>query len=179
MAVKRFLRMVNGRLQQIAGVVVSSGSSNAGDLVALGDNGRLDDSVMPAGVGANTQPLVASGAIGAGKFVNFFQDSSTSPSTLKMRLADNSNGRVAHGFVLSAVADAATGIAYPMDAVNSALSGLSPGVEYYLGTSGGIITPALDETASANQGVGKVSQYVGIAKSATELVTNDSDAVIL
>ncbi len=175
MGAKRFLRMVGGHLQQIAGVVISAGSSNAGDLVALGDNGRLDNSVMPVGIGANTQPLVASGAIGAGKFVNFYQDG----SSLKMRLADNSNGRVAHGFVLEAVADAATGNAYPMDAVNSALTGLTAGVEYFLGTAGGVITPALDETLAANQGIGKISQYLGIAKSATELVTNDADAVIL
>lgn len=175
MPAKRFLRLVGGKLQQFAGTVISAGSANGGDLVALGDNGRLDNSVMPVGIGANTQSLVASGAIGAGKFVNYFVDN----GTLKMRVADNSNGRRADGFVLEAVADAGTGAAYPMDAVNSALTGLTAGTEYYLGTAGGVIASPLDETQSTNQGVGKISQYLGIAKSATELVTNDADAVIL
>lgn len=175
MAAKSFLRLVAGKWQQIRGVVISAGASNAGDIVALDDSGRLDSSVMPVGIGANTQSIPASEALSAGNFVNFYSNA----GVLNVRKADNSNGRRADGFVLAAVASGATATVYPMDSVNSALSGLTPATEYFLGTAGGVVATPLDETLTANQGVGKISQLLGTSKSATELVTNDCDPVIL
>jgi hypothetical protein len=66
---------------------------------------------------------------------------------------------------------------YPLDGINSNLSGLTPGVRYYLGTAGGVIATPLVETDAGN--VGSISQYLGYAKSATELVTNDDGYVEL
>lgn len=179
MAAKSFARLVGGKWKQIIATVISGGAANAGDIPALDDSGRLHMSLMPAGIGANTQSVVASEAIGAGKFVNYWPDASGGAAVIKMRLADNSNGRAADGFVLEAVSKDAAGTVYPLDSVNSALTGLSAGTEYYLGTAGGLLAVPLDETLAANQGVGKVSQFLGVAKSATELVTNDRDPVTL
>jgi hypothetical protein len=64
-----------------------------------------------------------------------------------------------------------------MDGVNSALTGLTVGSNCDLGTSGGVTTTTLHEATVA--GTGKVSQLIGKAKSATELITTDSIAVIL
>jgi len=175
MAAKTFLRLVGGKLKQIVATVVSSGVGDAGNVVALDDSGRLDQSLMPVGIGANTQQIPASEALTAGNFVNFH----TTAGALNVRKADNSNGRRADGFVLSAVANAAQATVYPMDSSNTALTGLTPGADYYLGTGGAAIAVPLDETLPANQGGTKISQLLGTAKSATELITNDYDPVIL
>lgn len=175
MAAKSFLRLVAGKYRLIVATVVSAGAANAGDVVGLDDTGRLDLSVMPVGIGANTQSIPASEALTAGNYVNFHSNA----GALNVRKADNSNGRRADGFVLSAVANAAQAIVYPLDSVNTALTGLTPGADYWLGTAGGVISAALDETLAANQGSNKISQFLGTAKSATELITTDSDPVLL
>lgn len=173
MAAQGFLARVAGRTKQIIATVVSAGAANGGDIVALGDDGRLDMSVLPPGIGANTTQAVASETLGAGKFVNFHDDG----GTLSARLADNSNGRQADGFVLQAVSAAAIATVYPLDGTNAALAGLTPGARYWLGIAGGVTATPPDETDAAN--AGKISQYLGVAKSATELVTTDDGYVVL
>lgn len=168
-----FLARVAGKTKQIFAIVTSAGVADAGKIVATGANGRLDDSVMPLGIGAATNEAVASEALGAGKFVNFFNDG----GVFSARLADNSNGRPAHGFVAEAVSAAATATVYPLDGVNADLAGLTVGGEYWLGTAGGVISAALDPADAGN--VNKVCQLLGEAKSATELVTEDNGYVIL
>lgn len=173
MATQKFLALVSGIYSQIAGLVASAGAADAGKLVATGPDGRLDGTVMPLGIGANTTQAVASEAIGAGKFVNFHANA----GEMNVRLADNSNGRYADGFVKDAVASAGTATVYPLDSTNAALTGLTPGSRYWLGTAGGVTETPLDETDAAN--ANKVSQYLGVAKSATELVTDDRGFVVL
>lgn len=170
---KAFLARVAGRTRQILATVVSAGVANAGDIVGLGPDGRLDESVLPVGIGANTTQATASEAIGAGKFVNYHE----SGGALAVRLADNSNGRHADGFVLEAVSSAGTATVYPLDGTNAQLTGLTVGGRYWLGTAGGVTAAPLDETDAAN--ANKISQYLGVAKSATELVTDDDGYVVL
>lgn len=171
MAQQGFLDLVGGKLKRVRAIVTSAGSGDAGKIPALGSDGKLDASVMPAGVGANVVVAVASEAIGAGKFVQLFADA----GVLKMRLADNSNGREAWGYVRTAVEADASGSAYRLNTANAALSGLTPGSDYWLGTAGGVIDTPLDpETAT-----GKLSQYLGKAGSATELITAEYAPVTL
>ena len=54
MAAKKFLRLVNGVFTEIFGVQASAGAANAGDLVSLDDSGRIDGTMMPVGIGADT-----------------------------------------------------------------------------------------------------------------------------
>ncbi|SDJ61688.1 hypothetical protein [Pseudomonas indica] len=168
-----FLARIAGRTQQILATVISAGAANAGEIVALGPDGRLDDSVLPTGVGANTNQATASELLGAGKYVQFHDDG----GAFSVRLADNSNGRAADGFVLEEVALGQPATVYPLDAVNAALTGLTVGGRYWLGTAGGVIAVPLDEADEAN--VNKISQYLGVAKSATELITEDDGYVVL
>lgn len=175
MAAKGFLRLVGGKFQQIIATVVSAGSANGGDLVALDDNGRLSTTVMPTGFGANTVAATATEALAAGDFVNLYPNA----GAFSARKADNSNNRPAHGYVTAAVANAGTATVYPLDGVNANLTGLTVGSDYFLGTAGAVTATPLDATLPANQGTNKVSQYLGIARSPTELVTNDSDPVLL
>ena len=70
MAAKKFLRLVNGVLTEIFGVQASAGAGNAGDLVSLDDSGRIDNSMMPVGIGADTSTISASETLAAGDWVN-------------------------------------------------------------------------------------------------------------
>nr|WP_279088476.1 hypothetical protein [Comamonas thiooxydans] len=168
-----FLARVSGKTKQLFGLAVSAGAADAGKIVATGSDGRLDTSLMPVGIGANTIIVPASEAIGAGKFVNFYSNA----GAMNVRLADNSNGRQADGYVKDAVANAAAATVYPLDTTNTALTGLTPGVRYWLGTAGGVIATALDSMDTAN--TGKICQELGVAKSATELVTDDLGYITL
>src|SRR5215216_5828739 len=138
--VDKVLQRVARQLQQYTPVITSAGAADSGKIPALGPDGKFDSSMYDAGAGVSTQPVVASEAIGAGKFVNLYANG----GVLNCRLADNSNGRPAHGFVSSAVASAGTAAVYDLDAVNGGLTGLTVGAVYFLGTAGGVITPALD-----------------------------------
>lgn len=173
MPAQKFIARVAGKLKQITATIVSAGAADADKIPALGSNGRLDLTVMPVGIGPATQSVVASEALGAGKFVNLWSDA----GTLKARLADNSNGRPANGFVVSAVSSAASALVYPLDSPNTALSGLTVGGEYWLGTAGGVIATPLDAASDVN--TNRIDQYLGLAKSATELITEDDGYVVL
>lgn len=168
-----FLARVAGKTKQLFGLAVSTGAADAGKLVATDSAGKLDVSLMPAGIGANTIIATASEAIGAGKFVNFHSNA----GALGVRLADNSNGRQADGYLKDAALNAAPATVYPLDTTNSSMTELVPGARYWLGTAGGTLAAALDATDTANSG--KICQELGVAKSATELVTDDQGYVVL
>lgn len=168
-----FLARVAGRTRQIFAIVASAGVADAGKIPALGLDGRLDNSVMPVGIGADTTQAVASETVGAGKFVQYHSN----VGVFSVRLADNSNGRHADGFVLEEFTSGTTATVYPLDGVNAELAGLSAGTRYWLGTAGGVTDTPLDETDAGN--ASKISQYLGVAKSTTELVTDDDGYVVL
>ena len=170
---EKFLVRQDGKTKRKAAITTSAGVADAGKIPALDSAGKLHMSMMPNGIGAETQVLPASENLSAGVFVNIFSDSGVA----KVRLADNSNGRPADGYVLESVSAAADATVYPLDGTNSQLSSLTPGVEYWLGTAGGVITTPLDESDPTNDN--KISQYLGKAKSATELITTDDGYVVL
>jgi len=163
------IQLINGVLTQVEATVVSTGSGDAGEVVALDSNGKIDLSVLPTGVGPDLKVLLASENIGAGKYVNIWNDTGVA----KARLADNSNGRQAHGFLKDAVLSGANATVY-FEGENAALSGLTPGARYYLGTAGGATA-----TAPTFAGGASISQYVGIAISTTGINTDIEDVVVL
>lgn len=168
-----FYERVNGVWKRVFAIVSSAGAADAGKIIGADANGLLDPSFLPPGIGANQAVAPAFEALSAGEYINLFNDA----GTLKARKADNSNGRPAHGYVGAAVAVAATATVKRLNTVNSHQSGLSAGDAYWLGTAGGVISAPLDATDLANSG--KVCQYLGIAKSATELVTVEEAPVYL
>ncbi|WP_027853859.1 hypothetical protein [Marinobacterium litorale] len=168
-----FLARVAGKTKQVFAITSSAGAGDTGKIPALDGSGRLDQSFMPVGIGADTVQATASEALSAGDFVNFHDD----VGTFSVRLADNSNGRQADGYVTASVSLSGTATVYPLDGVNASMTGLTAGTRYYLGTAGDVLATPLDETAGGN--VGKISQYLGYAKSTTELVTNDDGYVEL
>ena len=170
---QRFLVREGGETKRKAAVQISAGVSDAGKVVALTEEGKLDISVLPAGVGVQVTVRPASEALAAGSFVNLWNDGGTA----KYRLADATNNRPADGFVKETFASGTDATVYPLDSVNTGLSGLTVGAYYFLGSAGGVTTPAYDEDEPTNDG--RVSQKLGKAISATELVTDDYGYVIL
>lgn len=171
MAAQGFLARVAGRTKQLFGLQVSAGAADAGKIPALNNDGVLDVTLLPAGIGANTVTATASETLAAGDFVNLWSDS----GVLKVRKADNSNNRRADGYVKVAVSSAASATVYRLNTINANRSGLTPGAEYWLGTAGGVISSPLDPATNT----GKTDQYLGYAKSATELVTVEEAPVYL
>lgn len=166
-----FIARVGGKFKQVFAIVTSAGAADSGKIPGLDSTGKLDSSFLPTGIGANSVQATASEAIAAGKFVNLYDNA----GVLGMRLADNSNNREAHGYVTAAVASGAAGTVFRLNTVNANLTGLVAGGSYWLGVAGGVLAAPLDPVI----GTGKTDQFLGIAKSATELVTSELDAVLL
>lgn len=155
MAAKKFLRLVNGVLTEIFGVQTSAGAGNAGDLVSLDDSGRIDNSMMPVGIGADTSTISASETLAAGDWVNVWNNSGA-----KVRKADATTaGKEANGFVLAAVTSGNPATVY-FEGTNTQVSGQTPG-PVFLQTTAGVGGPTVPSAS------GNVVQQIGVAVSAT------------
>ena len=167
MAAKKFLRLINGVITEIFGVQTSAGAGNAGDLVSLDDSGRIDNSMMPVGIGADTSTITASETLAAGDWVNVWNDSGA-----KVRKADATTaGKEAHGFVLAAVTSGNPATVY-FEGTNTQVTGQTPGLVYLQTTAGtgGATIPSAS---------GNVVQSIGVAVSATAVNFERSAPVTL
>lgn len=183
MPVPRFLANIAGRIKMVAAVATSAGAGDADKLPATNASGvldptllnaattgvskvvmtlgtgLLDPSIMPTGIGADTSSIVASEALAAGNLINIWDDLGVA----KARKADAAvEGKEAHGFVLSAVALAATALVYHEGKITG-LTGLTPGALHFLSAVAGATTAIAPSTA------GNVVQQVGVALNATTL----------
>lgn len=155
----KYLRQNGGQLAEVEATTTSAGAGDAGKIVGLDSSGRIDNSMMPSGIGADTEVMASSENLSAGDLVNIWNDS----GTRKVRKADASNGRRAHGFVLDAVTSPANATVYLSGDITG-LTSLTPGVAYYLsGSAAGAATSTAPSTA------GYISQEIGIAVSATSI----------
>lgn len=158
MAAKKFLRLVAGVLTEVFGVQTSAGAANAGDLVSLDDAGRIDVTMMPVGIGADTKIMVASEALAAGNWVNVWSDA----GAFKVRKADATvAGKEADGFVLAAVSSGANATVY-FEGTNNQVTGQTPGAVFLQTTAGA-------GGATVPSATGNVVQRIGAAVSATEV----------
>lgn len=162
-----FIRMTNGRLTSTAAASSSAGVADAGRLPKLDSTGRLDQSMMPPGIGPDSKSMTASEAVAARDLVNV-------GPTGNVRKADASNDRPAHGFAQLAIANGANGTV-SFEGIVTGLSGLTVGATYYLSDT---IAGGLSATPPT-AGVGKINQEVGVAISATELSFEPQRAVLL
>ena len=65
----KFIYMNAGILTELEATVTSAGAGNAGDIVALDGSGKLDSTLMPAGLGSDSKSLTAGEALSAGDLV--------------------------------------------------------------------------------------------------------------
>jgi hypothetical protein len=122
--------------------------------------------MLPEGVGQTLLEALAAVALAAGQFVTLYNDE----GVLKARLADASVPFYdAHGWVVDDVEGDETASIRPLGTTNDKLSGLTIGADYWLGEAGAVsLVPPEDASGDGSFGV---SQYLGVAKSATELLT--------
>ena len=168
MAGNKYIKNNAGVLTEIAALQTSAGAGDAGKIVALDTAGRLDNSFMPVGIGADTASIVASEALSAGDYVNVYDDTGTA----KVRKADATTaGKEAHGFVLAAVSSAASATVY-FEGTNTAVTGQTSGVVYLATTAGvGSTTPP--------SAAGNVVQRIGFAVSATAMNFTSNQPIVL
>lgn len=156
-----------GTLTEKAAVQSSAGAGDAGKIPALDTSGRLDSSMMPVGLGADTAVIVASEALAAGDFVNVWNSTGA-----KVRKADATvAGKEAHGFVLSAVLSAANATVY-FEGTNTAVTGATPGVVFLATTAG-------TAAGTSPSGSGNVAQRLGVATAATSINFEPSQPIVL
>lgn len=138
----------------------SAGASDAGKIVKLDSEGRLNLNMMPSGIAPDTKDLTASEALSAGNMINIYNDAGTG----KARKADATAANKFHtvGFVLDSVSSGQPAKVY-FEGVVTGLSGLTIGAKYYLSATAGAIT------TTAPSSSGALVQFVGTAISATEL----------
>jgi hypothetical protein len=169
MAAKKFLTIISGVKTLMSALTTSSGAGDEGNLVALNSAGKVDATMMPPGIAADTCVATASETLAAGDMVNLWDDS----GTLKVRKANaTAAGKEADGFVDAGVSSAASATVI-LDGTLSGLTGLTVGASYFLDTTGGAIT------ATAPSATGNIYQCVGKAKSATELIFEKGPVIIV
>lgn len=161
----------SGILTEKEALVTSVGAGSAGKIVALDANGRLDNSTMPVGIGADTASIVCSENLAAGDLVNVYNNTGTA-NCRKADASGSNAGKIANGFVLAAFNSAETALVYFEGSIVG-LSGMTPGTPMFLsGSSPGTAT------ATAPTASGHSVQSIGVAISATELSFEPGQPVI-
>ena len=146
----------------------TGGAGSANKIPALDLSGRLDATMMPTGIGAETSAIEAFGALAAGEFVNVYNDGGVA----KVRKADASSGTApANGFVLSAYLTGETATVY-WGGLNNAVSGLTPG-QHFLSTTPG----ASNHVAPSASG--NIVQRIGFAINSTTINFQPQDPILL
>ncbi|MVN86928.1 hypothetical protein GO986_09135 [Deinococcus sp. HMF7620] len=148
--------------------VASLGAGSSGKLPALDASGRLDQSFLPTGIGADTASIQASEALAAGDYINIWSSSGSA----RVRKADaTAAGKEAHGFVLAAVASGANATVY-FEGTNTGVSSQTPGPVFLATTAGA-------GTSTPPTGSGNVQQVLGFAVSATAVNFQSEPPVVL
>jgi acyl dehydratase len=161
---------ISGTVRALFTAIVSSaGVADANKIVQTDGSGKLDATLMPAGIGAATESMVAFEALAAGDFVNIYLNT----GVRNARKADASNGRVAHGFVTASVASSASATVI-LQGTNTALTGLTIGSRYFLSPSAAGTATLTSPTAS-----GHTIQVLGTAVTATSINFEYDDGIAI
>lgn len=169
MAGNKYIANVGGNLTEVAGLQSSAGAGDAGKIPALDSTGRIDSTMMPVGVVADTKAIACTENLAAGDFVNVYNSSG-----LKCRKADASGGvaKKAHGFVLAGVTSGQDATVY-FEGTNTQVSGFTPGATVYLSATPGAATATAPSTAT------HIVQELGAALAATEISFEPQRPVVL
>lgn len=163
MAAPKYLARVNGVSTSMSAAQLG-GAAATNQVVSTNASGVIDASFLPAGIGMDIVVVPASEALSAGAQVNLFASAGTGNPT-NARNADSATGAAGKrcdGFVLAAVASGNNASVY-RSGMNTALTGMTPGVDYYLGASGAATSTIPPEAA------GTTAQRLGKAVNATTL----------
>lgn len=165
----KYLAIIGNAQQEVSGLTTSSGAGDAGKIPQLDSSGRLDASLMPSGIGADTEVMATSENLSAGDLVNIWSDA----GTRKARKADASNSRRAHGFVLASSTTPNNATVYFSGDITG-LTGLTTGNAMFLSGS-----TAGASTATAPTTAGHLWQEIGSAGSTTMIVFRPMTPIVL
>lgn len=164
----KYITNNNGQLQEVIANTVSGGSGDAGKIIALDSAGRIDNSMMPVGIGADTASILTSEVLSSGNYVNIWNNA----GAFNVRKADATiAGKEAHGFVLSSYNSSTQATVY-FEGTNTGVTGQTPGV-VFLSTTAGI------GSSTAPSASGNAVQVLGFAVSATAVNFQSNRPVIL
>jgi hypothetical protein len=165
----KFIGISGGIRILFTAIFSSTGVGDANKIVQTDSSGKLDSTLMPPGIGAATESMIAFEALSAGDFVNIYLNS----TVRNARKADASNGRIAHGYVTSSVTvgNNATVI---LQGTNTALTGLTIGNRYYLSAT----TPGV-ATTTAPIVSGNIIQFLGVAVTTTSINYENDDGIVI
>jgi hypothetical protein len=154
----KYLKTASGGIAEQEALVTSAGAGDAGKIPALDAAGKLDNSLMPVGIGSDTASITSTENLTAGDIVNIYASTGA-----KVRKADaTSAGKAARGYVLASTTSGAAATVY-FEQIITGLSGLTEGATYWLSTTAGGVV------ATAPSGSGNVVQEIGVALSSTTL----------
>lgn len=158
--------VTTGQITEVEATDVSAGAGDAGEVVALDAGGLIDPTMLPPTTGVTFINVLSAVALTANDLV--YIDSSGE--------ADLADGAVA-GFAACGFVTATVGIGVAVDVFFEGINiqaGMTPGARQYLSDS----TPGAI-TATPVAGTGKLHQFVGKALSATQLLFEPDDAILL
>ena len=159
------LNTSTGMLEQVEASTTSAGAGSAGDVIALGSDGKIDTTMMPAGTSASTVTATATEGLSAGDIVNLHNNAGTK-SVRKANATDAT--KPAHGFVLAAVSSSATATVY-LDGQDTQIPvgsyvAADVGKTVFLSTTaGGITTTPPNSTGNLLQALGEIVDVGGSA----------------
>ena len=167
MAGNKYLKKgTSGFPTEEASVQSSAGAGDAGKIVALNSSGLIDDTML--NVGNPSQSMTAGESLTAGDFVYI----NTSDSNKIYKADADAVGKKAIGYVsASASTDAAVTVYF--EGINTNLSGLTVGSDYFLSATAGGVTATQPSTA------GQIVQYIGTAITTTAIHFKFSQPIVL
>ena len=167
MATNKFLTFIGNDKQLVTAIATSVGVGDANKIIATGSDGLISTTLMPVGIGADTQTAVAFESLSAGDFVNIFDNGGVTSA----RRADADNNRPAHGFVLASFAGAATAVVFRAG-TNNTKTGLTIGAYYYLSVTAGSESTSAPALSGNNliQGLGSAVSATAIAFQPTQVI---------
>ena len=154
-----YLDLVTGRPARQTPVTTSAGAADAAKIVQTNAAGQIDSTLLPAGIGPDSVTVVASSALTAGMQVNIFNNAGT--ANVRPAIATSISTEY-HGYVTAAFGAGASATVF-FDDNNTAVTALTPGVQYLSATTAGGVTLTPPSAA------GQIVQRVGVATSATSL----------
>lgn len=156
-----------GEHAEQAGTVVGGTVAQAGKITALDNTGRLDPSIMPVGIVADTYTGSAFESIQNGAFCYIRSDGQIANATGAV------GGIECMGFALAG-GSTGTAVTIYFEGRNTSLGGLIPGKRYYLSATipGGLTDVPLI-------GGDKIHQYLGRAVTSNTLSFEPGESIIL
>lgn len=166
----KYLGIVNNKATEIRGTAVSAGAGDARKLIESNDQGVIDPTWLPPGIGADTFSIVTSEGLSAGNWVNVYKNGAAS----NVRRSDDSVGKETNGYVLAASASGATANVYMLKGTNNQVTGMVPGDIVYTSSTPGVASSTPPVAAN-----GKILQPIGRAITATSVAFSYTEPIVL